>query len=165
MRTFSPRRRPARRNLRAFAHGTRGSISVEYALWTTMFGVAFTLIADLTSVFTANTEMWHVGQDAARRLSVAEMGVQEAESFVRGALAPRFGDTVEVTARSSDPITVEISAPFSEVTVFGMAPGLDAGRLNARLVIRDEVAAMEAIRAAAEAEADLALADGALAGG
>jgi len=91
MRTFSPRRRPARRNLRAFAHGTRGSISVEYALWTTMFGVAFTLIADLTSVFTANTEMWHVGQDAARRLSVAEMGVQEAESFVRDALAPRFG--------------------------------------------------------------------------
>lgn len=165
MRCSSLRRRPRRGGLRSFARETRGSISVEYVLWSAMFGVAFTLIADLTSVFTANTEMWHVGQDAARRLSVAEMSVQEAEGFVRAALAPRFGDTVEVTALSGDPITLEISAPFSEVTVFGMAPGLDAGRLHARLVIRDEIAAMEAIRAAAEAEADLALADGGTVGG
>jgi Flp pilus assembly protein TadG len=165
-RILAPCRRP-RRNRRSILRDSRGSISVEYVLWTSLFGFVFTVIADLTSVFVANTAMWHVGHDAARRLSVAEMTVEEAERYVRDALAPRFGDSVAVTARAGDPVSIDITAPFAEVVVFGMTPGLTTGDLNARLVMRDEIAAVEQIRQAAEdeaAEADLALGDSPLVG-
>lgn len=152
MRLASPEaatRRAARRLLSA-ARDDRGSISVEYALWMSLFAAVFTLVADLTSIFTANSAMWHAGHDAARRLSVSEMTVEEVRAHVRDSLGPRFGETVRVDAWATDPVVVEIAVPFAEATVFGMVPGLDSGELVTRLVMRDEIAAIEQIRAAAE---------------
>jgi hypothetical protein len=131
---------------RRFARDERGSVSAAYVLWTGFFVTLFSVMADVTFLFMSNSEMWHVAHDAARRLSLGDMTATQTEDFVRSALANMADGSVEVMAyQSADAVEVAIAVPYDAVTVFGIYDALDSGALSARVIMRDEVAAITLI--------------------
>ena len=123
--------------LRRFARDERGSVSAAYVLWTGFFVTLFSVMADVTFLFMSNSEMWHVAHDAARRLSLGDMTATQTEDFVRSALANMADGSVEVMAyHSADAVEVAIAVPYD---------ALDSGALSARVIMRDEVAAITLI--------------------
>lgn len=141
---------PIHKGIPRFLADDGGSVSVAYVLWSTLFVAIFTVVADLSSLFVVNTEMWHVAHDAARRLSVADMTASEAEAFVRLTMLDTTGTSVNVTATTGEMVVVEITAPYEAATIFGVYEGIDVGTLEARAVMRDEVAAMAELSAGEE---------------
>lgn len=118
---------------------------MEYVVWYGLFGAFLSFVADTSMLFIANAQMWHVAQDTARRISVASVTATEAEFQAAYRISPAFRDGVQVVATTGDTISVEISVPVASATVFGALPGLNSGTLTARVVIRDEVAALTRI--------------------
>lgn len=145
-----------------FLRDDDGSVSIAYVLWFGLFASIFTVMADVTFLFMANSEMWHVAHDAARRLSVADMSELETEAYARAAIADFFGDSATVVARQTgDAVEISITAPYEAVTVFGIYDRLDSGTLSARVLMRNEVAAIAMIEGGISQSVDVgAMVDG-----
>lgn len=116
----------------------RGASMVEFALVVPLLGLFLGGIVQFGSLFFVQHQMAVVAQDAARRLSVAELTTSEVDTFVAGKL-PKWAAGYLVDAKEiDDDVSVVISIPMSEAMIVTF-PDTFSGTIQAQAVLRKEV--------------------------
>jgi len=107
------------RAMRAFQKDTKGTVSVEFALWMPVFMLFILFTADVSLAFTRQSNNQDISHDAARILSRHGMSTTEAIRYVKD--KARFsGYTPKVDIRVTDSdVTVSIIASANKMAPFG----------------------------------------------
>jgi Flp pilus assembly pilin Flp len=135
----APRRPAARpRGLRALLRDSRGSATVEFALWVPALVAMLMSVADLALIFTTNANMQHAARETARELARHQITAQDAPTFLRQRLTLGSGGDYQVTVADAADVEVEVRLPAQSAAVFGFFEVLMPGDLVARAVMRRE---------------------------
>lgn len=107
------------RAARAFRKDTKGTVSVEFALWMPVFMLFILFTADVSLAFTRQSNHQDISHDAARILSRHGMSTAEAILYVKNkARFSGYTPKVEVQVTDSD-VTVSIIANANKMAPFG----------------------------------------------
>jgi len=103
----------------AFRKDTKGNVSIEFVLWMPIFMLFILFTADVSLIFTRQSNHRNVSHDTARILSRHGMSVPEAVFYVKD--KTRFsGYTPKVDIQVSDTdVTVSIIASAKRMAPFG----------------------------------------------
>ena len=108
--------------LHNFIFDTRGSMSVEFAIWVPFMVFILVIVADTSFMFLGQNQMWAAARDAARRMISAGDTPQYVETLTRDRLR-KDGLDYQVDA-TNDPnssyVSVVITVPVSGIMPFGL---------------------------------------------
>jgi Flp pilus assembly protein TadG len=131
-----------RARLIRFGREHSGSITVEFVIWIPVFLVIMGFIADATSLYLMQADMWNVARDTARRMTTGQLSAPAAQTYAASALLyPNRPYTVTATQGTDD--VVEISIPVQNASIFGVLAafgGFSNSILDAKVTMRDETA-------------------------
>ncbi len=112
-----------------------GGVTVEFVIWLPVFLLVMMLTVDVSMVFLAQSRMWDVARDAARRMSLGLMDETEAEAFAGD--GARFKSsaipTVDATVGSTE-VSIVITIQGQDVNLFGVFPFSASQPITARVV-------------------------------
>jgi len=124
------------------ARSERGSITVEFVIWIPVFLVILAFMADATSLYLIQADMWNVARDADRRITTGQFTPDQAKTYVASQLLyPNKPYTITATAGTDD--VVEISIPVQSASIFGVLAiygGFSNAVMDAKVTMRDESA-------------------------
>jgi Flp pilus assembly protein TadG len=110
-------------NRRAFLRDQSGGVTVEFVIWLPAFLLVLMLAVDVSLVFLAQSRLWSVAGDTARRMSIGTLGETAAEAFAASAATFRDGRQPEVEAEvSPSEVSVRLSLDSGAVSLFGVFP-------------------------------------------
>lgn len=124
--------------LRQIAEDDRGAITIEFVVWMPAFAAMLAFIIDFSFIFLTNSSMWDSARDAARRLALHKMTIDQAEEYVLESLfTPSRNFQVEAV-ESDDQVVVTVVTPINDATAFRVYAGLLPGDLVARVTMLKE---------------------------
>jgi Flp pilus assembly protein TadG len=108
------------RSLLSALRGEKGSATIEFVLWLPLFFVLIGGVTDAALVMNMQARMFDIARDASQSVSLGNMTMAEAETWVLVQLSGNWAPTVEVSVLDGF-VTTDIRAPFSSAIVFGKA--------------------------------------------
>ena len=112
-------------------------VTIEFVLWVPPMMFLLMLFTDASVLYLTYTDMFNVSRDAARRISVGAMTVEDVPDYVKGRslLGTR---TLTVGSYSGSVVIVELSVNVGDASVFGFfKPVLDR-TMGVRVEMRRE---------------------------
>jgi Flp pilus assembly protein TadG len=131
------RRRP-RLRLRRALRDSRGSATLEFALWLPVLIGLLMGVADLALIFTTNANMQHAARETARGLARHAITELEAPGYLRERL--NIGTLSDYAVKVVNGPDVEVSVTISAdaASVFGFYETILPGDIVAHVVMRRE---------------------------
>jgi len=112
-------RRTLKRMIHAYNKDTEGTVSIEFVLWLPVFLLFILVTADLSLVFTRQSNQWSISHETARILSRHGMTAADAQDYVENqARFSGYTPKVEIEVTDSD-VTVIIIAKAQKMAPFG----------------------------------------------
>jgi len=126
-----------RKLLKRFARNEGGNATVEFVLWLPLIAGVIVGAFDLNIVLTAQTSMYNVARDTARRVSVGELSASAAQDYALSQLDfMNFDYGVDVSVGTD--VTVDIETFLSNVAVLGSMGSLGDYSVKASVTMRVE---------------------------
>ncbi len=125
------------RRLLAFIRDERGVATLEFVLWVPPMLFMLLMITDASVLYLTYTDMFNISRDAARRVSVGSMTVDDVPDYVqeRSLLGAR---TYTVGSYSGAVVIVEMSVNVGDASVFGFFKPVLARTMGVRVEMRRE---------------------------
>lgn len=121
------------RFFRALGHDERGGSAIELALAAPVLLLILVGTVEAAHLYLVQSELTSAARQAARRLAVNAMTVDQTEAFVRARLSEVTQAVISVTVTSAAlqqnqaDLTVHVSVPMRDVMLFGFDLFLPAG--------------------------------------
>ncbi len=125
------------RKLLAFIRDEKGVATLELVLWMPPMLIMLLMITDASVLYLTYTDMFNVSRDAARRVSVGAMTVDDVPDYVqeRSLLGKR---TYSVGSYSGAVVIIEMSVNVGDASVFGFFKPVLARTMGVRVEMRRE---------------------------
>jgi Flp pilus assembly protein TadG len=121
-----------------FAKNETGVITIEFVMWMPAFSFMLAFIVDFSFIFMTNASMWDTARDAARRIALQKMTVDQTEKYVLASLfTPSSNFSVEAT-EGAEEVTVTITTPINDATAFRIYAAMLPGNLVAHVIMLRE---------------------------
>jgi len=115
-----------RDNLRRFFRKTDGSATVESVLWIPVFFVLFGLMVDVSMIFSGQSRVLRVIQDANRNLSVGRLDSEsDTQDWVIAQLANLSTNVTVNTDIVSGVATTVVTIPARDLEMLGLFTSLN----------------------------------------
>lgn len=113
--------RPICARMRDFLRRDTGSVSAEFVIWTPVFALVLSLVADTSLIFGSEAEVTRVVQDANRSLSLGRfMTVDAAKAYIVSEISHISPNAVIDMTVVNGIITTVVDMPTSDLTATGM---------------------------------------------
>ncbi len=113
--------------------GTGGGATIEAVLWLPFFMLLLALFADLSMIFTNQSRIQRMVQDANRALAVGRLDSPEAEqAFLQDQLATLSPKVIVETQVHAGRVTTIVRVPVADLDVIGVASALRGSVLTIR---------------------------------
>lgn len=110
-----------------------GSATIEAVLWLPFFMLLLALFADLSMIFTNQSRIQRMVQDANRALSVGRLDSAEAEqAFLKDQLSGLSPKAKVETRINAGRVTTIVQIPVADLDVIGVASALRGSVLTIR---------------------------------
>lgn len=126
------------KQLRHFIADDTGWITIEFVTWMPVFAAMISFVVDSSFVFMTNSSMWDSARDAARRVAVHNLTVEEAEQYVRSNLFTTSQNFTIQATETPDEIVVTVVTPINDATALQLYSNLLQGDLVARVTMLKE---------------------------
>jgi hypothetical protein len=121
-----------------FRRSEDGTAAAELVAVFPIFILVLGLGVDLTMTYMHMNRMWDVARDTARRVSVGDMTILEAETYAAGRLPASTGAIVDIKETDETDISVNISATGGNLTIFGYFLPFEQSTRVVEIVMRKE---------------------------
>jgi Flp pilus assembly protein TadG len=126
-----------KRLLRKFRRDEDGNATVEFTLWLPLIAGIIVGAFDLNSVLVAQSTMWDVARDTARRVSIGDLNATTGQEYALSRLTfMSFDYGVDITV--GDDVVVTVQTYLSNVAVLGVMGGAGSYQLTAAVTMRNE---------------------------
>ncbi|MEE9388824.1 MAG: TadE/TadG family type IV pilus assembly protein [Paracoccaceae bacterium] len=113
--------------LRRFVRKTEGTATVESVLWLPIFFLLFGLMLDATMIFSGQSRVLRVVQDANRNLSVGRLDTTaDTEAWIIAELANLSDNVTASTSITSGVATTTALIPAVDLEILGMFSSLNS---------------------------------------
>lgn len=124
--------RVRRSALRPFLKDRSGTSAIEMAFSLPILLMVLTGIIQFGAMFFLQNHMGDVARDTARRLSVGQINLSQAQSYAEGELM-NWDATFAVDVQElDDEVTVDITVPLAEASLVDILGLFESGTLRAR---------------------------------
>jgi len=123
--------------LRRFLQREDGNATFEFVLWLPLIAGIIVGSFDLNRVLFAQSQMWEVARETARRVSVGELASDAADEWALAVLGSD-SQTYTVTVTSGTDVTVAISRQVTDVALIGSLTDSSDFQINASVTMRNE---------------------------
>jgi Flp pilus assembly protein TadG len=124
------------RKMRQFSRNETGVVTIEFVMWMPAFGFMLAFIVDFSFIFMTNASMWDTARDAARRIALQKMTVDQAEQYVLASLfTPSSNFKVEAIENAEE---VTVTTPITDATAFRIYSAMLPGNLVAHVIMLRE---------------------------
>ncbi len=123
--------------LRRFLKADEGNATVEFVLWLPLIVGIVVGAFDLNIVLMAQSNMYSIARDTARRVSTGELDASTGQAYALDKLTYmnfEYGVDVDV----GDDVVVEVETFLSNVAVLGSMGNLGSYAINATVTMRNE---------------------------
>ncbi|NKB28650.1 MAG: hypothetical protein GKR99_14315 [Rhodobacteraceae bacterium] len=128
---------PARikRILRTFRRKQDGSATIEAILWLPLFMVVFTMVADVSLIFSGQAQMRRIVQDSNRAFAISTIETtQDLETAITNSLSVLSANVSVSASESGGIVTTTATIPASDLDAVGFMAAL----VNANVVVRSQ---------------------------
>jgi len=123
--------------LRWFLKNDEGNATIEFVLWLPLIMGVLVGAFDLNTVLTAQSNMWNVARDTARRVSTGELDANTGQAYALAHLKfMNFDYGVDVSVGND--VVVDVRTYLGNVAVLGTMGSMGSYSLNASVTMRNE---------------------------
>lgn len=119
----------------------QGSATIEFILWVPVIMALVLFAADVSLYFANTSRVSDTARDVTRRISLGQIQVSDAATYVAAHLPATFAPLVSVDETDPDDLTVDISVPYTAISPFGTIAAFRSGQFVFRYVMFREVPA------------------------
>ncbi len=125
------------RGLRRFIEDEHAAVTIEFVAVFPLFVFLTFVFIDASILYLTRTEMFEISRDAARRISVGAISVDDVSGYVNDQLL-LAGRTYTLASYSGSLVIIEMSVSVADASLFGIFTPVLGRTMGVRVVMLRE---------------------------